>query len=288
MGGDTTPDLLRRLRAGDRAALDQWFRAHLGGLTRWVDYKVGVPPGHNGRASDVMQNVAIEMLRGIPDHVATEDQLLAWVKTALRHRAIDLARTRVLHTVAPGPAESSAVGPGPLDRGADGATSPSLAAARHERERVIRAGVPAGTPAAAPPAGPGEPPDPAAIVLLRQVDDVSLKEIARGLGRTPEDIARAYYAAVGPVRADLDRLAVGNWPPEQDTDQERLLRAISALPERQRQVVELGHLERDKYSLKEIAAVLGCTPEAAGQLAFRGMKRLREVLDASREPPGRP
>jgi RNA polymerase sigma-70 factor (ECF subfamily) len=69
-------------------------------------------------------------------------------------------------------------------------------------------------------------------------------------------------------------------PSQQAQRHEELLRlaaALTQLPEKQRQAVELHHLKG--CSLEEIADQLGCTKPAVAGLLRRGLPRLRELLD---------
>ena len=59
----------------------------------------------------------------------------------------------------------------------------------------------------------------------------------------------------------------------------RLAAALTHLPEDQRLVVELHHLKG--ISVAEVAAEIGRTRPAVVGLLFRGLKKLRELLDAS-------
>jgi RNA polymerase sigma-70 factor (ECF subfamily) len=58
----------------------------------------------------------------------------------------------------------------------------------------------------------------------------------------------------------------------------RLTQALSALPEGQRQVIEMHHLHGQ--SLAEVAAALNSTKPAVAGLLHRGLKKLRQLLAA--------
>jgi RNA polymerase sigma-70 factor (ECF subfamily) len=67
---------------------------------------------------------------------------------------------------------------------------------------------------------------------------------------------------------------------------ERLLRlstALAQLPEDQRQVVELHHLQR--WRLGQVARHMGRTKAAVAGLLHRGLKSLRKLLEAVEESP---
>jgi RNA polymerase sigma-70 factor, ECF subfamily len=74
-------------------------------------------------------------------------------------------------------------------------------------------------------------------------------------------------------------------PSQQASRQEELLRlatALTKLPDDQRRVVELHHLKG--RTVAEIAADVGRTKPAVTGLLFRGVKRLRELLQGEGGP----
>src|SRR5262245_37188428 len=77
-----------------------------------------------------------------------------------------------------------------------------------------------------------------------------------------------------------DWLAADGAPPGQRLEdlerRERLLRAVSGLPEREREALILRRFHG--WRLAEIAAHLGCTAGAAAGLHARALARLREAL----------
>jgi DNA-directed RNA polymerase specialized sigma24 family protein len=291
MPATATPNLIQRIRESDRAAQNEWFSRYRNQLTRWTAVRAGVSPGHGGDASDVVHNVVPEVLNGIPDDIETPEQLFNWVRRRLRFRAIDLGRKRVLHGLAPGAGGSASGGSlTPGGQFAAGITSPSLQVVRKEREDYLLE-----RPGADEDVSPEDFVTDTAILLLRQIDEVPLKVIAGCLGLDRVAVARRYYAALGPVRAGLDALTVGNWPADQDTDREKMFRALAQLTEEQRDVVELCHLEHEaypvldrktgtcgaincRYSLREAGDVFGLTENAAGGRVYRAMQRLTELL----------
>lgn len=64
----------------------------------------------------------------------------------------------------------------------------------------------------------------------------------------------------------------------------RLAKALALLPDDQREAVELHHLQG--RTVAEVGAMMGRTRPAAMGLIFRGLKRLRELLDEDRESHG--
>jgi RNA polymerase sigma-70 factor (ECF subfamily) len=55
--------------------------------------------------------------------------------------------------------------------------------------------------------------------------------------------------------------------------------ALARLPEKQRQAVELHHLQG--WPLADVAQFLGCSKEAVAGLVHRGLRRLRELIPDS-------
>ena len=83
----------------------------------------------------------------------------------------------------------------------------------------------------------------------------------RGSGRRPLPVA------------EVPEVAVENGIPESD---DRLWAAVGALPPKQRAAVALRYGSDLPHS--EIAAALGCSPEAARRSLHEGLKRLRKEL----------
>jgi RNA polymerase sigma factor (sigma-70 family) len=73
--------------------------------------------------------------------------------------------------------------------------------------------------------------------------------------------------------AEVPEVAVENGVPEPD---ERLWAAVGALPPKQRAAVSLRYGSDLPHA--EIAAALGCSPEAARRSLHEGLKRLRKEL----------
>jgi RNA polymerase sigma-70 factor (ECF subfamily) len=95
---------------------------------------------------------------------------------------------------------------------------------------------------------------------------------------------RSLHAAVEDSSARLEALLAADQtsPSEQAVRHEelrQLAEALAALPEDQRQAVELHHLHG--LPVEDVARTLGRSESAAGGLLRRGLKRLRELM---REP----
>jgi RNA polymerase sigma-70 factor (ECF subfamily) len=105
-----------------------------------------------------------------------------------------------------------------------------------------------------------------------------LNAARRGGGRE-----RSLEAEMAESLSRLERLlpAPQSTPSQQLVREERMLqvaRALSALPEGQRQVIELHHLRGQ--TLAEVAAALGLSKAAVAGLLHRGLRKLREQLAA--------
>ena len=88
--------LVVRLKAHDTEVWNHWLQQNIDWLLKWTQSSVGVCPGHGGDASDVVQIAFAELARAIPRSISTYEQFLAFVRTILRRRAIDLSRKKLL------------------------------------------------------------------------------------------------------------------------------------------------------------------------------------------------
>jgi RNA polymerase sigma-70 factor (ECF subfamily) len=112
----------------------------------------------------------------------------------------------------------------------------------------------------------------------------NLADEARRLGAKARDVSReqSLQHALDESSARLEALlAVEQHSPSQHAVQQedllRLAEALGRLPEDQRAVVELHHLEG--RTLAETAETLGRTRSAVASLVFRGLRNLRRLLD---------
>jgi RNA polymerase sigma-70 factor (ECF subfamily) len=119
---------------------------------------------------------------------------------------------------------------------------------------------------------------------LRQVLARNLANAARDHTRDRRDVGRerSLQASLDESSAKLEAfLAADQSSPSQWADRgEQLVRlaaALAALPDGQREAVELRHLHG--WPLAEIAGHLGRTPAAVAGLLHRGLAQLRSVLE---------
>jgi RNA polymerase sigma-70 factor (ECF subfamily) len=123
-------------------------------------------------------------------------------------------------------------------------------------------------------------------VWLRQMLARNLANAARDHTRDRRDVnrERSLQASLDESSARLEAfLAADQSSPSQRLDRDEQLRrlatALAALPDGQREAVELRHLQG--WPLTEIAAHLGRSPAAVAGLLHRGLAQLRTVLEES-------
>jgi len=119
---------------------------------------------------------------------------------------------------------------------------------------------------------------------LRQILVNCLAGVARRLRTGARDIGRerSLEAAVEDSSARMQAWLAdqGSSPSQQAARQEQLLRlaqALARLPDDQRRAVEMHHLKGRPVA--ELAEELSRSPAAVGALLFRGLKKLRQLLD---------
>jgi RNA polymerase sigma-70 factor (ECF subfamily) len=120
---------------------------------------------------------------------------------------------------------------------------------------------------------------------LRQALVNNLRDARRALGRRRRDVRReqSLEEAVERSSARLEGFLAASQPsPSQQAARNeealRLADALAGVPEPQREAIVLHHLQG--CSLAETARRLGRTDAAAAGLLHRGLKRLRELMNA--------
>ena len=123
---------------------------------------------------------------------------------------------------------------------------------------------------------------------LRQILARNLAHAARDLGRAKRDVdrERSLEAAVDASSARLEAwLAADQSSPSQQADRNeqirRLARALEMLPDAQREAVMLHYWQG--WTVAEIGRHLSRTPAAVAGLLKRGLKQLRQHLNAEGE-----
>jgi RNA polymerase sigma-70 factor (ECF subfamily) len=124
------------------------------------------------------------------------------------------------------------------------------------------------------------------MAWLRQILANQLAEAFRKFGAEARDLSReqSLQAGLEDSSARLETwLASDQSSPSQRVMREeqhfRLAQALAALPEDQRQAVELHHLQG--YAVAEAGALMNRSRAAVVGLLFRGLKKLRQLLDNS-------
>jgi RNA polymerase sigma-70 factor, ECF subfamily len=122
------------------------------------------------------------------------------------------------------------------------------------------------------------------MAWLRQILANQLAEAARKFGAEGRDLAREHslQAALDESSARLQGwLAADQLSPSQCVvrDEQLLLlaEALAALPPDQRQALELHHFQG--YPVAEVSARMGRGQEAVAGLLYRGLKKLRQLLN---------
>jgi RNA polymerase sigma-70 factor (ECF subfamily) len=121
------------------------------------------------------------------------------------------------------------------------------------------------------------------VAWLRRILARNLANAGRDLGRQKRDVRRECS-----LEQELDQTSVhlaalvadGDGSPSAQADQaeqaRRLAAALAALPDGQRQAVELRHLHG--WPLADIAAHMDRSPAAVAGLLQRGLRELRQLL----------
>jgi RNA polymerase sigma-70 factor (ECF subfamily) len=115
---------------------------------------------------------------------------------------------------------------------------------------------------------------------LRQILARNLANAVRDLGRDKRDVARERSLEESASRLEAWLAAEQSSPSvqaERNEEAVRLAQALAALPEAQREVVELRHCQG--WSLAEISRHVGRSPSAEAGLLHRGLQQLRARLE---------
>ncbi|MGO9114457.1 MAG: sigma factor-like helix-turn-helix DNA-binding protein [Thermoguttaceae bacterium] len=262
-------ELIDRIKAGDTEALNHWLAKNRSQLIRWTEDRLGVPSGRGADASDLVQNATFYVADHIQDFRGqTEAELLSWLHQTLRCRAIDMSRKPKTQVIAPlssaGPSPSGA---DPWTRVKADCSTPSQSAARHEEEERINA-VWRKKQEQIHGARDCLSDQQLHVFLQREVGQLHLKAIATDLGLTAVETAKLFYQARSLLQGKVPLV-----DEDDGTPAARLRQALRPLPDRQRQAIELKHVEG--YSLEEIGEVMDCNATAVGSMIYRGMMHVK-------------
>ncbi len=195
-----TEELLRQVRQGEAAAVDQLLRRHREPLRRMIGLRLDPALAARLDASDVVQDVLLEASRRLQDylrqpgmpfhlwlrHIAQDHVIDAHRKHRLAQRR-SLDREQPLRRRAPGE-------PSSLDLAAeffDHEPTPASAAIRRELERRLDAAV-----------GSLDD-DDREVILMRHFEQLSNQEVAAVLGLSEPAASMRYLRALRRLRALL-------------------------------------------------------------------------------------
>lgn len=171
--------LLEQARAGDRAAMDDLFRACRGYLGVVAEGHVGSRLQAKVDASDVVQQTLLEAHRDFQRfRGSTGPEWLGWLREILSHNAADFVRRyhgtekRAARREVPLRRESDDSSIGGALEPADRGDSPSQQLMRRERELAVADALEKLTP------------DHREVVLLRNIERLPFDEVARRMGRS--------------------------------------------------------------------------------------------------------
>ncbi|MEK6237368.1 MAG: RNA polymerase sigma factor [Planctomycetales bacterium] len=192
------PELLRRAREGDQAAVEQLFqscRNYLGVVARaqvetWLQAKVD--------ASDVVQQTLLEAHRGFGKFEGgTEKEWLAWLRRILQNNAADFVRhwrctekrqvNREISLESPKANDSSS----PRIDPADGEESPSQQVIRQERELQMADAL------------TRLPADYQEVIMLRNLQRLPFDQVAARMERSRPAVQMLWTRAIRKLREEM-------------------------------------------------------------------------------------
>ena len=175
---ETTEDLVRRARQGDREAFDEIEKRHEAALRRSIEARIGAEVRKRIDVDDLLQETFLAAFRSIDSlQWRGDDAFVRWLRQIAEHRIHDAAKGR-----APTPdlelvREVAAHG-----------VSPSRAVRREERmQRLERA------------LGRLSP-DHAEVVRLVKIEGLKIREVAERMGRSETAVKNLLIRALGALR----------------------------------------------------------------------------------------
>jgi RNA polymerase sigma-70 factor (ECF subfamily) len=171
--------LIERVRQADAAALAEWLERDRAKLLAMVGREMSDPLRRKVEAEDVLQEVAADAVRALPDVDFTGKDPFGWICELIRRRVVDahrhhfVARKRSAdREVARGSPAADTRGDGLIDMIVASITSPSAAFSRDQKQIRLAAAM-------------EELPEIQRQVLqLRYVDGQPTAEIAKTLGKS--------------------------------------------------------------------------------------------------------
>jgi RNA polymerase sigma-70 factor (ECF subfamily) len=201
--GATTDDLLRRARAGDKAALVALFAHYRDRLRTMVRLRLDRRVAGRLDPSDVLQEAYLDVARRFPEYAAAPSvPVFVWLRALTRQRLISLHRQHLGAGMRDAGQEVS------LYRGAlpqassvslaqhllAGLTSPTQAAVRAEMQLQLQEAL------------NGMDPMDREVVVLRHFEELNNVETAAALGIERSAASKRYIRAIRRLKAILDQV----------------------------------------------------------------------------------
>lgn len=189
--GDT--ELVRLARSGDQSCFQALCDRHGPGLIAQIRRNLSPPILRKVSASDVLQEAYLTAYQRLGEFEDRGDgAFAAWLAAIVRHKLLDAAR-RYAGTAKRGAvAEVSRGGRADTAAFAAGGPSPSALAIDGERKERVRAALPT------------LPPDYREVLELRLAEQLSVKQVAERMGRSPDAVKKLYARALA-LLADVVR-----------------------------------------------------------------------------------
>jgi RNA polymerase sigma-70 factor (ECF subfamily) len=195
-----TEELLKRVREGDSAAVNQLLERHRNSLRRLVELRMDRALQRRVDASDIVQDVLVEANRRLNDYLHDPTMPFhLWLRHMAKDRLIDAHRRHRLAQRRSLDREQPLVAAGPVDQSTvelagqlcDPELTPAAAATHQETLRRFQAAV--------------ERLDDAdrEVILMRHFESLSNQEVAQALGITGAAASMRYLRAVRRLRMML-------------------------------------------------------------------------------------
>lgn len=195
--GPVIDALLDRAAAGDATAAGQAVSAFDERLRKVIRLRLDARVARRVGVDDVLQEVHVEALARLPEHVADRAvPLLVWLRFLALQRCVTLARRHLEAGARDARREQALVGGDATSMALEGAlaaslTSPSFAAARGEARERLHAAVERLEPA------------DREVLVLRHFEELDNAETASVLGVAPAAASKRYVRALVRLREVL-------------------------------------------------------------------------------------
>ena len=184
MDWDETGELIQRARQGDEAAMERLVALHADRLKRFIREELGDRLRRRMESRDVMQQVCLDAIRGLDRFTDRgPDSFYAWLRTIALNRIRDEDRKAFQTKKRAGAGEMRSADlardgsmAGLLDRLSGSFTTPSRAADRADRVRLLEAALARLAP------------DRREVIRLRYLQQRSVAETAGIMGRSEQAV----------------------------------------------------------------------------------------------------